>query len=77
MRLDKYRDMDISFGNSREDEMLSKICESIEEADPDMFAEAVQEYDSMTRLDAWRTQMLLKAKKRLQTGAFGGADDLT
>lgn len=51
--------------------------DAIEEGDSDKFAEGVQEYDSMSRLDAWRTQMLLRVKKKIQSNAFGGEDDLT
>jgi alpha-soluble NSF attachment protein len=76
-KLDKYRDLDLAFGGSREDELVAHIADAIEQLDTDAFAEAVQEYDSMTRLDAFRTQMLLRAKKKLQQGAYGGGDDLT
>ena len=39
----------------------------------DAFTAVVQEFDAMSRLDAWKTNLLLKAKKLLEADE----DDLT
>lgn len=39
--------------------------EKLEEQDVDGFTEAVAEYDSISRLDQWFTNILLKIKKTI------------
>ena len=41
------------------------------------FSRAVAEFDSMSRLDAWKTTVLLKAKKRIEAAVREEEDDLT
>jgi len=50
------------------------LVTAIEEGDVDQFTQVTAEFDSMTRLDAWKTKLLLRAKKVLEDG---GEDDLT
>ncbi|KAH7373112.1 hypothetical protein KP509_17G037800 [Ceratopteris richardii] len=64
--LEKYQEMDPSFSNSRECKLLMDLAASIEEEDVDKFTDAVKEFDSMTRLDQWKTTILLKAKNALK-----------
>ncbi|MCO5555921.1 hypothetical protein L7F22_009465 [Adiantum nelumboides] len=64
--LEKYQEMDPSFSNSRECKLLSDLAASIEEEDVDKFTDAVKEFDNMTRLDQWKTTILLKAKNALK-----------
>lgn len=45
---------------------MQDLLTSVEEEDTEKFTNTVAEYDSMTRLDAWYTTMLLRAKKQLQ-----------
>lgn len=50
----------------------------MESGDVDGFTGVIQEFDSMSRLDEWRTKMLLRAKKRVASREVGGdEDDLT
>ena len=72
-KLDDYRMADVSFEDSRQFKLLSACLTAFEEGKPDDFATAVAEFDSMTKLEAFRTQLLLAAKKLIQSGA---ADDL-
>lgn len=64
--LEKYQDMDPAFTNSRECKLLMDLAASIEEEDVDRFTDAVKEFDSMTRLDQWKTTLLLRAKNALK-----------
>ena len=41
------------------------------------FTGALAEYDSMSRLDPWKTKMLLRAKKNLAKAVEEEEDDLT
>jgi alpha-soluble NSF attachment protein len=66
-----YRDIDLHFAGSREANMLDSCREALAAADEKGFATAVAEYDSMTRLDTWKTNMLLRVKRRLQARSAG------
>lgn len=52
------------------------MTEAVEAGDQDMFTAAVGDYDSVTRLDNWKTAILLKIKRNLeqpgQDSGFGG-----
>ena len=74
--LERYQDLDASFSDKRECKFLGDLAEAFEEGDEDRFTEVIAEFDSMTRLDAWKTKLLLAAKKQLQA-AQAGDEDLT
>lgn len=44
---------------------MKKLLEKLETGDADGFAEAVAEYDTVSRLDPWFTSILLKIKKQI------------
>jgi len=44
---------------------LKTVCTEIENQDIDAFTAAVKYYDSISRLDAWYTTLLLRVKKSL------------
>lgn len=66
--------MDVSFCDSREAKLLDSLIEAIEEEDVDKFTNVTYEYDSISKLDNWKTTLLLRVKKALQQA---GEDDLT
>lgn len=80
-KLEQYRDLDLQFPGSREAALLEACAAALSAADERAFATAVAEYDSLTRLDAWKTAMLLRVKRRLQArqvgeeAGGGGSDD--
>jgi alpha-soluble NSF attachment protein len=74
--LEKYDDIDPSFGTSRECVLLNALADAAELGDQDAFATALAEYDSMSRLDPWKTKLLLVAKQRIAQ-AEEDEDDLT
>ncbi len=53
------------------------LFQAFEALDDAMFATHLAEYDAVIRLDAWKTKILLAAKKRLQEMQLGvgGGDD--
>lgn len=77
--IDKYVDMDATFEDTREHKLLVDLKEAMEQGDVDAFTATVQEFDSMSRLDQWKTTLLLRAKKRCaaRETAGGEEDDLT
>lgn len=59
---------------------VQDLGDAQEQGDMEKFTDAVAEFDSMTRLDTWKTTLLLRAKKRIEGGpaAFGADEpDLT
>lgn len=78
MGIEKYEDMDVSFSDSRECKLLRSLAQAMEEGDSQAFTDAVAEYDSLSRLDAWKTTMLLRCKKTVSAREAGEEEeDLT
>ena len=49
--------MDVSFCDSREAKLLDSLIEAIEEEDVDKFTNVTYEYDSISKLDNWKTTL--------------------
>eukprot|EP00270_Netrium_digitus_P001904 TRINITY_DN12107_c0_g1_i1.p1 TRINITY_DN12107_c0_g1~~TRINITY_DN12107_c0_g1_i1.p1 ORF type:complete len:291 (-),score=84.92 TRINITY_DN12107_c0_g1_i1:203-1075(-) len=64
--LDQYQDIDPSFADTREFKLLSNLAAAVDESDVDAFTDAIKEFDSMTRLDGWKTSLLLRVKKGME-----------
>ena len=75
--LERYEDMDPTFSDSRECGLLKGLTDAMEEGDQDKFTGVIQEFDSMSRLDPWKTTLLLRAKKKIVKQAEEEDDDLT
>lgn len=75
-QLEKYCDMDPTFVQSREYKLLSTILAAREAYDVDKFTQAVYDFDNITKLDAWKTTMLLRIKKTMKDGDGEGASAL-
>jgi len=71
--LERYRELDASFVGSREDELLGKIVAAVTDCDVEAFTNAVFEFHSISKLDDWKTSLLLKIKKSISDEE----DDLT
>jgi len=65
----RYGETDVSFGGSREARLIEDLVAACEEGDEERFTQVVGEYDAMSRLDPWKTTMLLRVKRKLQGGA--------
>ncbi|XP_076901844.1 alpha-soluble NSF attachment protein-like [Bidens hawaiensis] len=74
--LEKYQDLDPTFAGTREYKLLADLTASIEEEDVTKFTDAIKEFDSMTKLDAWKTTLLLRVKDLLKAKEME-EDDLT
>jgi len=64
----KYEEQNPAWGDSREAKLVKTLCSEIEQQDVEAFTEAVKQYDSISRLDAWYTTLLLRVKKNLSDG---------
>jgi len=54
---------------------VEEIVAAVEKYDVDAFTQAVVDYDSISKLDNWKTKVLLKIKQGLQGNSGGGGDD--
>ncbi|KAJ9149283.1 Alpha-soluble NSF attachment protein [Pleurostoma richardsiae] len=64
--LEKYRDLDPTFASQREHQLLVDIVEALEEGNAEKFADKLFAYDQMSKLDKWKTTLLLRVKNNIQ-----------
>lgn len=65
MAMDRYDEMFPTFADSRESKFVRKLLDTVEAGDADAYTAAVQDYDSISRLDPWYTRILLNIKQSL------------
>jgi len=64
--LEKYRDMDPTFPSTREHQLLVDLYEAVEGGDQEAFADKLFQYDQMSKLDKWKTTLLLRIKNAIE-----------
>ncbi|KAF6004967.1 hypothetical protein F1559_004601 [Cyanidiococcus yangmingshanensis] len=64
--LQNYIQWDPSMAGSREERLLQELLEAVSTGDIDAFTQTVYDYDSISRLDPWKTSMLLRVKNQLR-----------
>lgn len=69
--LQRYQEMDASFSSQRECKFLQELVEAADRGDPEAFTDAIVEYDSISKLDQWKTSMLLVVKKAISGEGLG------
>ena len=74
-KIEEYKDVDFNFDKSREAVLAEGCVRAMEEGDVDGFTGAVADFDSLTRLDGFKTEMLLRAKRKMTSG--GGEGELS
>ncbi|KAL7533514.1 hypothetical protein ACHAXR_005276 [Thalassiosira sp. AJA248-18] len=75
--LARFDNLDYTFADSREGKFAKQLVECAEQYDPEGFATACFEYDRISKLDPWKTSMLVRVKRSIEdmTGGGGGDDD--
>lgn len=68
----KYVTQDNSFSSTREYKFAMALMEAVEAQDVEAFTGAVVEYDQVSKLDKWKTAILLKIKKGIDEDEEGG-----
>jgi len=63
---EKYRDLDPSFPSTREHQLLVDLLATIEAGDQEAFADKLFQYDQMSKLDKWKTTILLRIKNAIE-----------
>jgi len=64
--LDKYDNIDATFESTREGKLLRAIVAAFKENDVETFTNVVFEYDTISKLDNWKTTILLKIKNMMK-----------
>ncbi|KAG0129777.1 soluble NSF attachment protein [Tuber indicum] len=64
--LDNYVDLDPTFRSTREFQLLNDMLEADNGGDAEVFADKIFQYDQMSKLDKWKTTMLLRVKKSIE-----------
>lgn len=62
---------DVTFPSTREAKFAHELMLSCEEADVERYTAAVFQYDQVTKLDNWKTGVLLRIKKALEEDEGG------
>lgn len=74
--VDAYASMDPSFASSREGRLLADVVKAVSDGDEPQFTSTVFEFDSISKLDEWKTTILLRIKNQIKA-ADTGEEDLT
>ncbi|KAF8898792.1 vesicular-fusion protein SEC17 [Infundibulicybe gibba] len=61
----KYATQDMAFSSTRESKFVHALIQAVEAGDQEAFTAAVVEFDQVTKLDNWKTSMLLKIKRTI------------
>jgi alpha-soluble NSF attachment protein len=64
--LESYRELDPSFSQTREHQLLTDLSEAAEEGDQEKFADKLFQFDQLTKLDKWKTTLLLRVKEGIE-----------
>ena len=73
--LQRYESLDYTFGDSREGKFGRQLVECVEGYDAEGLATAAYEYDRISKLDPWKTSMLVRVKRSIQDEAGGEDED--
>lgn len=71
--VEKYGELDPTFASSREGKLLENVVAAVDEGNVEDFTNHVYEFDSLSKLDEWKTSILLKIKNSIKADE----DDLT
>lgn len=74
--IDKYESLDYTFGTAREGKFAHQLIECVEGFDADGFASACFDYDKISKLDPWKTSMLVKIKRTVDDEDDDEEDDV-
>lgn len=73
--MQRYEGIDYTFSESREGKFCRQLVDCVEGFDVEGFGTACFEYDRISKLDPWKTSMLVKVKRSIQDDAGGEDED--
>ncbi|KAF9413749.1 hypothetical protein BGZ94_000634 [Podila epigama] len=63
--VERYCEMDVTFRSTRECQFLQSILNAVDTSDVGLFTGCVVEFDQLTKLDNWKTKILLEIKNSI------------
>jgi len=73
-KIAQYKELDYTFPGTRECKLVEDIARAFSELNVEMFTDIVYEYDRVTKLDPWKTTILLRIKTKLSAMASEAVD---
>lgn len=64
--LESYRDVDPTFNSTREHQLLVDLIQTMEARDQEAFADKLFQFDQLSKLDKWKTTILLRIKNGIE-----------
>ncbi|KAH8424812.1 alpha-soluble NSF attachment protein SEC17 [Aspergillus melleus] len=64
--LESYRDIDNTFASTREHQLLVDLTQAVEAGDQETFADKLFQFDQLSKLDKWKTTLLLRIKNSIE-----------
>jgi len=64
--LDSYTEMDPSFAQTREYKLLCDLKDAVDQGDQESFSDKLFQFDQMSKLDKWKTKLLLRVKDAIE-----------
>lgn len=64
--LENYRDIDNTFAATREHQLLVDLVQAVEAGDQEGFADKLFQFDQLSKLDKWKTTLLLRIKNSIE-----------
>jgi alpha-soluble NSF attachment protein len=74
--VEKFKETDFTFAGSRECTLLEEVTQAFEDYNADAFTDVVFNFDNVSKLDPWKTSMLLRVKTKI-TEEADATPDLT
>jgi alpha-soluble NSF attachment protein len=64
--LQQYTEKDPTFAGQRECQLLADLIEAIDAGNQEVFTDKLYAYDQMSRLDKWKTEILMRIKNQIE-----------
>lgn len=64
--LESYRDIDPTFASTREHQLLVDLTQAVDQGDQEAFTDKLFQYDQLSKLDKWKTTLLLRIKNNIE-----------
>lgn len=64
--LESYRELDPTFASTREHQLLVDLLAAVEAGDQEQFSDKLFQYDQLSKLDKWKTTLLLRVKNNIE-----------
>ena len=64
--IQSYQELDPTFAATRECQLLGDLSNAVEQGDQEAYADKLYQFDQMSKLDKWKTTLLLRVKDAIE-----------